>query len=394
MAKRTLEANYFADDKDIFDLLVAARQKLTPQRLVELARRRGIILSSFDNRDELIERVSMLPFGWHELNELIAATDTADRAENVSSRAVSGAFTPTVMEEAMGALRDSRAQRGETYKVERHNDGLRVEVGYSELDTSRTRLVQRTQREFTLEVEFAASGSVLLRHEDQPRAQEVLAELVTLLATSPDGPVEQRRIELGGIRDPARRTEFFIHLIHGIGAFKFEDVKAVKASQFQSRGAAAAMLSDDDQAIVDDLGEPADADSDEISTDEASFIARVKEIAIKGDGILKSSQYEQLSTEGFFVRSIVWTAVEEGKLGPRVELEAGFDNPEDGTGFTYGVRGVYGRKADGDIKKSRSPAAPTERTQFLRLLEAAASAALALVTGPKTSPDPETGASP
>jgi hypothetical protein len=54
MSKKVLHALYFADDKDIYDLLAAARQRLTPQKLVDIARTRGLLLSPSDDRDALV----------------------------------------------------------------------------------------------------------------------------------------------------------------------------------------------------------------------------------------------------------------------------------------------------------------------------------------------------
>jgi len=383
MSRRTLQSNYFADDKDVFDLLAAARQKLTVQKLVDFARRRGLILSTADERDRLIAQIAVLPLGWQDLNALVAATDTADRAERVASRTLTGGFSTDDVSDAVDVLRQEREDRGETYKVERYKDTLRVTVGYSELDTSKTRLVQKTLREFSLEFEIGNAGEALVRHQDQPRAQEVLGSLVDLLATKPEESIEQTKIELFGIRDPARRTAFFLRLIKGVDGFTFEDVKAVRASRFHDTSAdslppeAADELSDQEP---DD-----DPDREEVPTDEAQFIARVKEIALRGEGLLGTPQYEQLAEHGFFVRSIVWTSSEKKALGPRVEFEAGFDDAERGTGFTYMIRGIYSRRVDGEFKKSKATPELAERTRLLRLLETAARDALGEISPASTS---------
>jgi len=386
MAKRTLQANYFADDKDVYDLLSAARQKLTPQKLAEFARRRGLVLSSEDDRGALIDQISRLPLGWKDLNALIEATDTAERAERTTSRSLSGSFSLDEVQEAIEALRDSRAEaRGEVFKVEKLTNTLRVSVRYSELDPSRTRLVQRTQRDFSLEFELR-SGGVFVRHQDQARAHEILGELVDSLKSKPEQTVEETRIELGGIREPLGRTGFFLQLIKGVKGFKFEDVKAVKASPFTKVVTDSLPPPDSDDASSDDLDPPGETAAGGITPDEAEFIAHVKEIALKGEGILKTPQYEHLTSHDFFVRSIVWTAVEDSSSGARVEFESGFDNPEEGTGFTYAIRGLYPRRADGEHKKGKIAPDSAERTRLLRLLEEAAREAVTGATEAAAGP--------
>jgi len=388
MPKRTLDANYFADDKDIFDLLIAARQKLTSQKLVEFARRRGLFLSIEDERDELIEKISLLPMGWKDLNELIVATDTVDRTERVTSRQLFGVKEFQDIEAAVGLLVETRENRGEVYKPQKVGNHLRVTVCYSELDTSRTRLVQRTQREFVLEFEAQTTGTIVVRHQDQPRAEEVVAELVGLLASKPGEPIDESRIELTGVRDATMRTNFFLKLIRGIKGYKFEDVKAVKASRFRGLDADSSSYIDD-ECSLDDL-EPLDGDtSDAIGPEEASFVTRVKEIALKGEGLLQSQQYGQLATDGFFVKSIVWTSTEDTDSGTRVEFESGFVLPEEAKGFTYSVRGMYYRKTDGEFRKSKVAADPGDRRRLLRLLEDAARKAKdEIVVSATTSEDP------
>lgn len=376
MAKRTIQANYFADDKDVYDLLVGAKKRLTVQKLLEIARGRGIILSVSDRRDDrdrdaLIEQLARLPFGWHELNALINATDTAERVERMTSREFSVSIDSRRLNDALNAVRDIRAARGETYQIVSTHSGksLRVTVGYSELDTNKTRLAQRTKREFTLDFDLT-SEAVKVRHQDQPRASEVLDDLVTAIAQQMTAPT-QRQIELTGVHDAASRTNFFLELIRGIDGFSLEDVKRVKLSKF--RNEVSVGISDEDDDDEDDTRENYTG----VSPDEASYITTVKEIALKGDGLLQSREYARItSVHDFFVCAITWTSVEDSPEGVRTEFEAGFADPERGTGFSYALRGVYGRKQDGAHRKTKSTAAFDERGRLHRLLEGAASKAM------------------
>jgi hypothetical protein len=381
MAKKSLHSHYFADDKDIYDLLSAARLKLTPQKLIELARKRGIILSQDDDRGQLVEQISRLPFGWMDLNALMDATDTAERVEKTTSRSLSGAFELSDVREAVALVRETRGEvRGEVFKVEVLSNSVRVTVSYSELDPSKTRLVQRTQREFSLEFE-SRDGGVFVRHQDQPRAHEVLSELVDILKSAPEQSLDETRIELGGIRVASIRTQFFLQLIRGLKGFKFDDVKGVKASRFSKTPSDSLVPVDDDEASSEELDPLSEAGANlGITPDEADFVAHVKEMALKGEGLLNTAQYEHLTKHDFFVRAMVWTADEEAPSGARVEFESAFDQPEAGTGFTYAVRGLYARKADGEFRKGRASPTAVERTRLVRLLEDAAREAVTSVT--------------
>lgn len=390
MPKRDLEAGYY-DDKDVFDMLSAARQRLTPQKLVDVARRRGLILSAAEERDTLVEEISRLPFGWSELKHLVEATDTKDRAEKMASRAIAGDIALERVQEAAEALRDAREANRETYGFSRTKKALCVRVQYSEMEPGATRVFQRTQREFTIEFEPRADGGMLIRHHDQPRAREILdALLAALLVTN------QVTIELAGVADHALRTDFFLRLTRGVNGFQLEDVKGVRACPLRTTkpDGSAFPTADDERFSSEDVDVAADADdAEEIAPDQGAFVAYVKEIALKGEGVHKTPQYVALHRYGFFVRSMRWTAIEQKTGGARVEFEAGFEN-ENATGFTYAPRAKFERKGgEGDFKKGKSTIPSDERTRLLRLMEAAAVAAMDQVVAKavQSAPDTPTG---
>lgn len=61
---------FFATDKDIFDLLASAKQKLTENVLREIARERGIFYSPNDSREALADALSLFPYTLNELGRV------------------------------------------------------------------------------------------------------------------------------------------------------------------------------------------------------------------------------------------------------------------------------------------------------------------------------------
>ena len=51
--------------------------------------------------------------------------------------------------------------------------------------------------------------------------------------------------------------------------------------------------------------------------------------------------YEQLKEKGFFITNIVWKSRQTEHPYNIIEFDAGFNEPRDGTGFKYNVRGLY-----------------------------------------------------
>jgi hypothetical protein len=383
MAKKVLQAHYFADDKDIFDLLSAARQKLTPQKLVDFARCRGVILSASDDRDTLVDKLALLPFGWPDLQKLIEATDTAERAERSTSRSLAGTFDLDQVLAVAEKIKAERESRGETISFDRTEKTLRVRVTYSEVEPTSTRLLQRTRREFTLEFE-PRTESMLVRHQAQARASEMLNAIASALSAT-----GQTRIELSGVKNHALRTAFFLQLIRGVEGFTFTDVKAVKASPLPKEGA------EDDEASDDDEPTPADEmdedDPDAIDAEQAEFVAYVKDLALKGEAIHLTEQYKALERHGLFIRAVTWTATEQKSTGggARYEFEAGFESAQ-ATGFTYTPRAVFDRKSDGEFKKTKAVVPPDDKIRLLRLMETAAVTAMSDIVKQASEPEAQT----
>ncbi len=334
MAGRTRSALYFADDKDVLDVLTLAKKKITPARLVELGKRRGLLLSSDDSRETLAERIAKLPFDWTELEHLLGFVDSASRAEKLSVHSFLATVAPADLKDAVEATKVARQDlRGEVFSISTVGNTTTVSVKYTELDPNRTRLVQRTEREFSMEI-LQTSEGFKVRHQAQERADDVRNEILNKLIelTKPPAPPEARPIELSSIRSPRHRTNFFVQLMK-LPGFELEDVVVVNG------------------AILDD-----DADNDD--NDEAfdpGLTNHVRQVALRGGKLLDSKEYAELFKEetGRFISSVIWRANEQKGDRTRVEIEAGFGNAVNATDFAFSIRKAWVRNSSGDIKKTK-----------------------------------------
>ena len=71
------------------------------------------------------------------------------------------------------------------------------------------------------------------------------------------------------------------------------------------------------------------------------MLSVVENIALKGQGLLSSPEYQQFKEKGFFITNIVWKSRQLDHPYNIIEFDAGFDKPREGKGFKYNVRGVY-----------------------------------------------------
>src|SRR5882672_7324935 len=119
MAKRIHISRYYADDKDIED--VVSQNVIKPQQLAAFIRERGIIVSNRMSKEDLIRYFRFLRLAWPDFDSLLARLDRPDREEDFTGCRLKarGLSLETVMER-LETIRHGRAERlGEVHKAER-----------------------------------------------------------------------------------------------------------------------------------------------------------------------------------------------------------------------------------------------------------------------------------
>ena len=117
-----------------------------------------------------------------------------------------------------------------------------------------------------------------------------------------------------------RRMLTFTLLITTINGFKLDNVTSVKVEPIKKNP------NDDEFDLEDDQNK-------EEAKQEA--LALIKNVALKGEGLLASEEYQSLQKKGFFITSIIWRSKQSSIPYPIVEFEAAFEEPDVGKGFKY-----------------------------------------------------------
>ncbi|MEE2577389.1 hypothetical protein, partial [Pseudomonas aeruginosa] len=77
---------YFcATDKEVYDVLMSGKQRLTDSVLLDLAKDRGIFYSPNESRDELSEIMSLLTYDYYDLQVLLSRREQKSRGEKLQS---------------------------------------------------------------------------------------------------------------------------------------------------------------------------------------------------------------------------------------------------------------------------------------------------------------------
>ncbi len=91
MAKSPL--HYCATDNEVYELLMSGKQRITDSVLHAVGRNRGIFYSGQDSREHLISNLSLLTYGFSELQELLGQRENPTRAEKLTSVKLNSALS-------------------------------------------------------------------------------------------------------------------------------------------------------------------------------------------------------------------------------------------------------------------------------------------------------------
>ncbi|EJN05350.1 hypothetical protein [Phyllobacterium sp. YR531] len=309
----------FATDKELFDLMYSARQRMSETVLHELVRDRRIFCSNKASRSDLADFLSMLPHDFDDVAGLVKQGEPGMRNERTTSLVLKANINA---DEIKAVFTEYAKEVGSTERITVPPSGasnVAATVEYSEFDLSRTRLLQRQNKAAHLEFRMV-DDEVTVRFPATDKGRELVANLVDKLEKRKKEVLIQDEISVSDL-ESEKRTKFFIELISGIPNYRTETVTRLKVSA--------------------DLREEEDVESDEddgIESASAKMLHLVEDVALNGANLLASPQYRQLNESGFFITSMTWVAVQMSDPWDRVQFEVSFEDGRGGTGFRYLAR--------------------------------------------------------
>lgn len=347
---------FFATDKDIFDLLASAKQKLTENVLREIARERGIFYSQNDSREDLADALSLLPFTLNELVDLMDRRETSRRNEKTTTITLDATLEA---DEIKAAIKEYQEEVGPTEKVDSHLKGANevvLNVEYDEMDYSRTRLIQRQRHDATIQF-VQQSGKTLVRLPASEKSQRIVENLTSRIESRRKAVVPREIIELDPDFGADERTAFFTRLMSELPGYKLKGVTNLRISPSKR----SETETDDEEDLDDDEREAASRE----------MLVIVRSMALTGENLMASEEYQALRKRGFFITAITWRADQTSIPYDAPHLHAEFADGEACTGFKYSVKGIY-RFQEGVYTKTARPADDAEREKLYGLLEATA----------------------
>lgn len=360
MAKHAHISRYYADDKDVADLV--SQSGIKPQQLSAFLRERGLIVSARLAKEELVHYFRFLCFAWPDFDGLLARLDRPDREEDFTGCRLQarGLEVTTLLERLDFISQDRNKRLAEIHKAELVSPNvIELRVQYTEIDPSKTRALQRRDRLLIIRIE--KSGTLLkIRHHDNSRAKSIVDQLEKDINDLTAQPSQREVIDVSGLPS-AKRDDFFIQMARGIEGYDLDGVNDLKVERPDS-----ANPSDQN----DDARKPTRAES--------KFKGIVRRAVLSGTDLLLSEDYQRYSSKGYTMSKMVWLIRETANISDVVELMAEFRG-KGGTEFRYDVVGTYHRQEDDSISDTRAPLRSADKQRFLDLLEASAYTTLATI---------------
>ncbi len=364
------QLHYCATDKELYDLLMASKQRITESILLGFARERAIFCSPRESRESLVDYLSLLTYTYADLDTMLGHRAATQRTEKRMSIRLNSAVNLEDIKAVCTEYKESPSGDETVVTKQEGTNKYTATVNYSELDYSKTRLLQRRDKEAEIEF-FIKENETIIRMPANPKAQSVVDRLKRALDVRAQTAIPAEAIELSHLKTPEARTRFFTSLITSIPGYKMENVTDIKVESKLH-----------DHPPPDDLEESDDEAAENALEDKAAeraMLSVVENIALKGQGLLSSPEYQQLKEKGFFITNIVWKSRQLDHPYHIIEFDAGFNEPREGKGFKYNVRGVY-RYVNGVHTTTLRQIPKEEKPAFFDLLEQTARQVLSRLT--------------
>ncbi|MCD0418751.1 hypothetical protein LOC51_16170 [Rubrivivax sp. JA1024] len=339
---------YYASDKNVFDAL--NQHKVDIPTVVKLFQRRNIVVSKKTSRDDLARYFSTLTHDYYDHKEIAARLGVTARRERTTSMHVSGVSDTDDLQGVVEQLKKELEASGDTVQVSRDGDNISIRVQYSEVDYKRSEFSQVQVRDGT--VEFVKSGQgYVVRNTQNDYLTGIRETLLAKVEQATSAPLTKIVVALFDVPSAKLRSKFFHELARSLPHFVRRDVTDVYVFKAKPE---------------------ADGDRDKEDGDDDDSGSHVERVFLRGSGVSRSEILNDLlDEEDYYIVKMGWTATELLGDGNVYDVEAGFADPKDCTGFSFILSGIYPLE-EGKVSTKRRPPHRHEIDALSRVIESKA----------------------
>ncbi|RQW82273.1 MAG: hypothetical protein EHM79_18710 [Geobacter sp.] len=319
--------------------------------MVEILQDNGIVVSLEDAREDIATYLSTLTHDHFMLQHLMEQTEKNQRSEKVVSVVLDASLSNEDLANSIAELRRMReGTYREIYTPRLESEGAKIPIHYEEMDFGKTRLMQRREKRAEIQVELEGD-KVVIRSPASEKGGEIVKDFIAAIESAKKIQISTRKVELSGITSPKLRTQFFTSLIDNLEDFVVTDVKSIN---------------------IDRELPTLEVEEEDESEKKAQFSGEVRRALLDGSGVIYSPEFKRFTNSGFYICKIEWIAMNTSGVGSKYEFEASLENPAEGTGFKYTVKGKYNQRQSGEFSAGRHGIDDAEKRRLLNLLEKAA----------------------
>jgi hypothetical protein len=338
---------YYASDKNVFDAL--NQHKVDTPTVVKLFQRRNVVVSKKTPRDELAKYFSTLTHDYYDHKEIAARLGVAVRRERTTSMDVSGVGDTDELHGVVELLKKEMEANGDIVQIKRDGENITIRVQYSEVDYKRSEFSQVQVRDGSIEFIKSDAGYVV-RNTQNDYLNGVRETLLAKVEKTTSAPLTKVVVALFDIPSAKLRSKFFHELASSLPNFVRRDVTDVYVYK----------------------AKPVMEDADEAEGSDDGSETYVEKVFLRGSGVSRSEILnELLDEEDYYIVKMGWTATERLGEGNVYDIEAGFADSKDCTGFSFILSGVFPLE-EGKLSTKRRPPHKHEIDALSRVIESKA----------------------
>jgi hypothetical protein len=328
--------SFYKTDKDIFDQL----HQRTPSKasILEHLKQRGLLISHEEEKEELAEMISPWFTSYFDQKFIVGELGGGNSQKKHNSTEIMLDYNT---QDIQSILKDMKKEMG--FAINQAKDGsFSITETYTKADFTKNVLSQNTQKTAEIKIEKTAEGKILVRTNADEKANKITEAIKEKLKEKNTDSYEEFEINLSTLTEPADRTRFFIELINNIDGYNLKDVTS---------------------AFINKSATQQEADEE--------VVGYIKKIALDGDSVHTSGEFQRLTNDGFYLTKIEWTVQSEKATGDKIDLLAEFTDTVNCSGFKYGIKRVYSIKDNGEYNSGKTPS-DSDRTVILPKIELSA----------------------
>ena len=375
------QATLFSNESDIYTALHSNSARITDVTLRKIAFQRGVIFPEKLKKEDLIERISDLPFSYNHIREIQDKLATKSSQDVYSVKRIYNGFDIEKLYDVVNRVITNRPHLLGHEKID-HWSGIQtyhISIDYTEFDFRRGKFQQKKLYSGSI-VFILRKDYVSVRYNYTSRISEILNQIIETYESTVSKDIHTNEIDLSGISDADFRNNFAVHLYDFDGnynktGFEYAGLEKVRVSRIKTN----LNVSQGDTSIpspeTDTEDDLSDADNRNLSDDDyeadiakdddENLTFNINNASYDGLSLVNAPQIKELCNDGFYRSLIRWKSLTSLIKDHIITLELSFDDKYHGRNIKFRVL----HKESNTTPSTREKLSDAEFDQIMKQLE-------------------------